>query len=60
MNKCKDCGKDIIDADSYGDYDDACEWTCNCQNVKCKKCKEMFNEGEIDGGLCRTCEGEQI
>jgi len=28
--KCKKCGKTIIHPDDYGDYDDACEWSCTC------------------------------
>ena len=27
---CIACRKEIIHPDTYGDYDDACEWSCRC------------------------------
>ena len=28
--KCTHCKKIIVAPEDYGDYDDACEWSCRC------------------------------
>jgi hypothetical protein len=28
--RCLDCGKKESTPEDWGDYDDACEWACNC------------------------------
>lgn len=28
---CIKCGSQVVHPNDYGDYDDACEWSCSCE-----------------------------
>ncbi len=49
-NKCHKCGKTIVHPNDYGDYDDACEWSCDCsENLTRWRDNEEEEETHLSG-----------
>lgn len=63
--RCKKCHKDIVLYEDWGDYDDACEWACNCHSYlisDCPVCKKetLFRYTDLDNldkdyAVCMVC-----